>query len=76
MTDKEKLARKSLNALFLELPESVATHHQKIIIEALEEAKNISSNLPVIKSVCDFVLHNKHVRANGKCGQCGSDKLI
>lgn len=47
MTEKEQLARKSLKALFLELPESVATHHLQIVIDALEEAKNISSN-PVL----------------------------
>jgi len=41
MTEKEKLARQSLNALYLELPESVASQHQQIVIEALEETKNL-----------------------------------
>ena len=44
MNTKEDLARKSLNSLFLELPENVAKHHQQIVIDAFEELKNIHSH--------------------------------
>jgi hypothetical protein len=37
MTQKQILARKSLTALFLELPESIAAQHQRIVLDALEE---------------------------------------
>lgn len=51
MTEKEKLARKSLQALFLEVDASIASNHQQIVLDALNEAKNISSNPPVMKSL-------------------------
>lgn len=60
MTEQEQLARKSLTALYLELPESVAKHHHRIVIDAFDSIKaanNIELKQPVngSKNLCGWV---------------------
>ena len=44
-TEKQELAEKSLYALYLELPDSIAESHHKIINDAFEEIRNKNREL-------------------------------
>lgn len=53
----------------IELPE-------KINLDLFIPDDFISSNLPVISSVCDWWLHNTQVEADGRCHRCEGTELI
>ena len=62
---KEGECLKALRCLYIAVDSSIADDVKRIVLEALKEAKNVSSNLPVMRSAFDAGYNNGFKDATG-----------